>query len=132
MLVYSGVVVTSHDEIKGDKMTRAEIRINLSTEDLVQPINDTGLLWWSGSDTGELEYLGDDMVEIPMRNPRNHDAKNAKTYKVTGTQLSEAFQKYTRHMSLTIANGKLEDIDLDASVANLICQVATYGEVVYA
>jgi len=113
-------------------MTKAEIRISLSTEDLVQKINDTGVIWWHGSDTGGLEYLGGDMVEIAMRNPKNHDAENAKMYKITGAKLAEAFQKYASHMTFVIANGKLDDLDLDASVANLICQEATYGKVIYA
>lgn len=113
-------------------MARAEIRISLSTEDLVQKLNDTGLLWWSGSDTGELEYLGDDMVEIPMRNPKSRSGRNPKVYKVTGAKLSEAFQKYAKHMTFVIANGELDDLDLDASVANLICQEATYGRVIFA
>ena len=77
-----------------------------------------------------MDYLGNDEVEVPMRNLDDDDTPQI--FKITGAKLSEAFQKYAPHMRFTIANGKLEDVDLGADVANLICQVATYGEVIFA
>lgn len=103
--------------------------VQMTTKELVQAINDTGVLWWSGSFTGEVEYLGNDIVKITMANEETGEGDEPTEFVISGEKLADAFSRNRKHLSFQVRDGKVEDFDIDASVADRICQTATYGEV---
>jgi len=112
--------------------THAIATVLIPTEQLVQILNDTGVLWWSGSFTGNIDYLGDDTVSIEMANEVTGEGDTPTEFVIKGDKLASAFVRFQKNFSFSFANGELVDFDIDAFTADQICQYATYGEVRFA
>lgn len=112
---------------------KAKFHIKLTPEDLVQKLLDTGVTAWDGGYIKGIAYLeaadelwGEEVV-IQVA-----EESGLTLHKVPVHKLLEAFNEFVHKMSFTVTNGKLDDLDFDAAVADEILQTAVFGEVVYA
>lgn len=112
---------------------KAKFHIKLNPKDLVEQLLDTGVTEWDGGYIKRIAYLeaADDLwgeeVVIQLQDAGTHILRKIPVHK-----LIEAFNQFTHKMSFTVTDGELEDLDLDAAVADEICQTAIFGEVMYA
>lgn len=111
---------------------KAKFHIKLTPEDLVRKLLDTGVTAWDGGYIKGIAYLeADDLwgEEVVIQVA---EESGLTLRKVPAHKLLEAFNEFVHKMSFTVTNGKLDDLDFDAAVADEILQTAVFGEVVYA
>ena len=104
-----------------------QFQFAFNTEELVETLLGTGVTIYDSGFVRKIRADDNDMVLIQI----DEDAGRQR-FHVKGEDLLRAFNKFTHKMSFTVTNGELEDLDLDADLADTICQTAIFGEVLYA
>lgn len=107
---------------------------NLTPEELVEYLRDTGVTEWDGSYIARMNHR-QDAIMLDERGEVLFQINKGKTstlHAVPFGDLLRAFNKFTHKMSFTVTDGELEDLDLDAAIADEIIQTAIFGEVIYA
>lgn len=112
---------------------KTRFHITLNPEKLVEVLLDTGVTAWEGSYITKIELVNSDPDDIWGAEVLVQLEEETKTsgYWVPIHKMIEAFNQFVHKMSFTVTNGELEDLDLDAEVADEICQTAVFGEVIY-
>jgi hypothetical protein len=113
---------------------KGKFLFRLNPEELVEYLRDTGVTEWDGSYIARMNhrqgaYLGDERGKVVFQINRG---MRSTLHDVAFADLLRVFNKFTHKMSFTVTDGELEDLDLDADLADEIIQTAIFGEVVYA